>query len=55
MKRVFKILAIAAGVLLVIHRRVIWVCLTGSEMPEPPEWHKKFIPCLSAEKVEDDL
>ena len=54
MKRVFKFLAIVAGVLLIIHRRVIWACLTGTEMPEPPEWHKKFIPCLR-EKVEDDL
>ncbi len=28
---------------LIIHRRVVWSWLTGAEMPEMPEWHKKFI------------
>lgn len=54
MKGFLKFLAIVAGVFLIIHRRVIWACLTGTEMPEPPEWHKKFIPCLG-DRVEDDL
>ncbi|MBQ1507325.1 MAG: hypothetical protein IIZ36_02735 [Ruminococcus sp.] len=54
MKRLLKFLLVIAGVFLIIHRRVIWACVTGTEMPQPPEWHKKFIPCLN-DKVEDDL
>jgi len=38
-------LAILFGVFLVIHRRVIAAWLTGGEMPEPPEWHKKCFGC----------
>ena len=42
--------AVCCGVLLIIHRRVIAACLTGIEMPEAPEWHKKFFACLKKEK-----
>lgn len=33
--------AVCCGLLLIIHRRVIAACLTGVEMPEMPEWHRK--------------
>lgn len=46
MKNTFKVLleftVIVIAVLLIIHRRVIAAAVTGSEMPEMPEWHKKF-------------
>ena len=47
----------ACTALLVIHRRVIVAALTGEEMPEPPEWHKKCFPCCwdNAEDVEVDV
>ena len=38
---VIKGLVVLVGVLLIIHRRVIAAAITGSEMPEMPEWHKK--------------
>ncbi len=38
-----RALAVCCGVFLIIHRRVIAASLTGSEMPEMPEWHKKFL------------
>ena len=34
---------ILLGVFLIIHRRVISAAVTGEPMPEPPEWHKKFL------------
>ena len=45
MKKTVRIL-IEVGVILVslwmiIHRRVIAACLTGIEMPEAPEWHRR--------------
>lgn len=46
MKNTFKVLleftVVVIAVLLIIHRRVIAAAVTGSEMPEMPEWHKKF-------------
>ena len=42
--------AVCCGVLLIIHRRVIAACLTGVEMPEAPEWHKKCFNCMKKEK-----
>ena len=38
---VIKCLVVLVGVLLIIHRRVIAAAITGSEMPEMLEWHKK--------------
>ncbi len=47
MKKAIKAIALCFAVLfcvfLIIHRRVIAAYLTGSEMPEAPEWHKKFL------------
>ena len=40
-----RCLAVCCGAWLIIHRRVVAAWLTGSEMPEAPEWHKKFCPC----------
>ena len=49
MKNIVKALiecaAVCCGVFLIIHRRVLAACLTDSDMPEMPEWHKKFL-CL---------
>ena len=42
----------ACGALLVIHRRMIAAAITGEDMPEPPEWHKKYFACC-AEDTED--
>ena len=36
-----RLCAVCCGLFLIIHRRVIAACLTGVEMPEAPEWHKK--------------
>lgn len=36
-----RVCAVCCGLFLIIHRRVIAACLTGMEMPEAPEWHKK--------------
>lgn len=41
-KAVIECLAVMTGVFLIIHRHVIGACLTGSPMPEAPEWHKKL-------------
>ena len=38
-----RCLAVCCGVFLIIHRRVIAAWLTGTEMPEMPEWHKKCL------------
>ncbi len=38
-----RCLAVCCGVFLIIHRRVIAAAITGSQMPEMPEWHKKFV------------
>lgn len=38
--------AVCCGVMLIIHRRVIAAAITGTEMPEAPEWHKHFCPCM---------
>ena len=53
----------ACGALLVIHRRVIAAAITGEDMPEPPEWHKKYFTCCAEdtdaadefEDVDDDF
>jgi hypothetical protein len=37
--------AVCCSVFLIIHRRVIAACLTGIEMPEAPEWHRKCFKC----------
>ncbi|MBQ5311466.1 MAG: hypothetical protein ILP19_05440 [Oscillospiraceae bacterium] len=39
---IIDIFVILLGVFLIIHRRVISACLTGTEMPEAPAWHKCF-------------
>ncbi len=52
MKTLLKCAALLGGAWLIIHRRVIVSYLTGSEMPEPPEWHKRFFPCC-AEPLDD--
>lgn len=51
-KALIQCAAVCTGVFLIIHRRVFTACLTGDPMPEPPEWHKKFLPCLSKEEAE---
>ena len=43
-KKLIKLVLILAGVWAIIHRRVIASYLTGSPMPEAPEWHKRFCP-----------
>ena len=48
---VIKCLAVLTGVFLIIHRRVIAAAITGSEMPEMPEWHKKCL-CLGNKEEE---
>ncbi len=40
-KAVIECMAVMFGLFLIIHRRVFAACLTGSPMPEAPEWHKK--------------
>ena len=56
MKNTIKLLvelaAVACGVLLIIHRRVIAAAVTGEPMPEMPEWHKKFLCCSTKENEE---
>lgn len=52
LKAIIECLVICTAVLLIIHRRVISAFFTGSEMPEPPEWHKKCCPCLKKEDKE---
>lgn len=44
---IIRCLAICCGVMLIIHRRVIAACITGIEMPEAPEWHKKCFKFLN--------
>ena len=44
-----RCLAVCCGVFLIIHRRVIAACITGIDMPEAPEWHKKCFKCLAKE------
>ncbi len=39
-KEIIKCMAVLCGLFLIIHRRVIAAALTGTEMPEAPEWHK---------------
>jgi len=46
-----KCAAVACGVFLIIHRRVIAACITGSPMPEMPKWHKKWFKCLNTEET----
>ncbi len=41
---------IACGIFLILHRRVISAWITGEPMPEPPEWHKKFLCCGKKEE-----
>lgn len=41
-KSIISCLAIFCGLFLIIHRHVIAAAITGSEMPEAPEWHKKL-------------
>ena len=38
----FACLFMMTAVWAVIHRRVIAACINGKELPEPPEWHKKW-------------
>ena len=40
-----RCMAVCFGVFLIIHRRVIAACVTGADMPEMPEWHKKCFCC----------
>lgn len=40
---IISCLAILCGLFLIIHRHVIAAALTGSEMPEAPEWHRKLL------------
>jgi len=42
--------AVMCGVFMIIHRRVIAACLTGTQMPEMPEWHKKLLCCGEKEE-----
>ena len=51
-KMLIECAAVCTGVLLIIHRHVISACLTGSPMPEPPEWHKKCFGLASKEDAE---
>ena len=30
----------------VVHRHVIAAVIKGEPLPEPPEWHKSWHPCL---------
>ena len=50
MKSFFRAIIICCVILcvawMIIHRRVIAAWLTGGEMPEMPEWHKKCFKCL---------
>ncbi|MCR5168685.1 MAG: hypothetical protein K6C13_15945 [Oscillospiraceae bacterium] len=40
---------IMLGVFLIVHRRVFSALITGGEMPEAPEWHKKWFCCGKGE------
>lgn len=40
-KAVIECSVVCFAVLLIIHRHVISACMTGDELPEAPEWHKK--------------
>ncbi len=51
-KGLIECCVVCFGVLLIIHRRVIAACLTGTEMPEMPEWHRKLIKCGKKENEE---
>lgn len=42
LKTIIACMAVCCGVFLIIHRNVIAACITGSPMPEAPEWHKKM-------------
>ena len=44
---IIRCLAVCCGVMLIIHCRVIAACITGIEMPEVPEWHKKCFKFLN--------
>ena len=48
-RAVIECAVIMLAVFLIIHRHVVSACLTGSEMPEPPEWHKKWFPWMNKE------
>ena len=41
---------IMLGVFLIVHRRVFSALLTGEQMPEAPEWHKKCFGCGKEKK-----
>lgn len=49
-KELIKCAAVACGLFLIIHRRVIAACLTGTPVSEMPEWHKKCFKCLKTEE-----
>ena len=51
---IIRCLAVCCGVMLIIHRRVIAAAITGDPMPEPPEWHKKFLKCCMEDEKADD-
>ncbi len=40
-KAIIECCVVCCGVLLTIYRHVISAVLTGSPMPDAPEWHKK--------------
>ena len=42
------IAAVSAVACLIVHRRVIVAMVKGSPIPELPEWHKAWHPCLKA-------
>ena len=45
-----RVCAVCCGVFLIVRRRVIDACLTGIEMPEAPEWHRKCFKICCKEK-----
>ncbi len=49
-RTLIDICIIMCGVFLIIHRRVISAALTGTPMPETPEWHKKCLGCGKEQK-----
>ncbi len=49
-KTLIELMTVVCGVLLIIHRRVIAAVVTGSPIPEMPEWHRKLLCCKKKEK-----
>ena len=42
------VVAISAIACLVVHRRVVIAMVKGEPLPEPPESHKAWHPCVKA-------